>query len=409
MRIVRIGAAVLLSFTLFAAPTPHDSRAADPPRSTWKKHVVNAQAVFEAADAADINGDGKLDIFSGDSWYEAPTWKRHQVRDVAVSPNPHYREDFASLPLDVNRDGKIDFLTCSYFTRMVGWVEHPGDPLQPWKTHSIDTPGPSEAAQLVDINGDGRPDFLPNTVNRVVWYELSAAPGAVQWIKHDLGAESGGHGVGIGDVNRDGRLDIITPKGWHEQPATASDQWPFHAEFQLGAAGILILGYDVDGDSLTDIVWGMGHAYGLYWLKQTPPGADGKRGWVRQVIDETFSQVHTLLLADLDGDGQNELITGKRVYAHEVEPGATDAPCILQFRYDRKSGRWQKAVIYSGEPAQKAPPDAKDRDAQKDFATGSVGTGLQLGVHDIDGDGDIDLVCPGKSGLYVLENLRAGQ
>jgi hypothetical protein len=149
----------------------------------------------------------------------------------------------------------------------------------------------------------------------------------------------------------------------------------------------------------------MGHDYGLFWLRQErDPG--GERRWVRGEIDTTFSQVHTLLLADLDGDSRPEVVTGKRIYAHEVEPGATDPPCIYAFQYDRERSRWEKRVIYEGEPARGAPADAKDRWALEDFARGSAGTGLQVDARDLDGDGDLDLVCPGKSGLYLFENLR---
>jgi hypothetical protein len=372
----------------------------------WKKHTINDQSPYEAAGAADLDGDGKIDIFSGDSWYAAPNWTRHKVRDIPPSKqNPHYYDDFADLPLDVNGDGKIDMVTCDYFRRRVGWIEHPGDPTKPWIEHEIDTPGPSETAQLVDVNGDGKLDLLPNTVNVVVWYELTQQKPEVVWTKHDLGAEGAGHGVGVGDINGDGRTDIITPKGWYEQPPNAGDhKWPFHADFQLGAAGILILGRDVDGDKRTDVVWGMGHGFGLHWLRQSV-GDDGKRQWTRADIDMTFSQVHTLWWLDLDGDKQPELLTGKRVYAHEVEPGATDAPCIYSFKFDRSTGKWSRQVIYEGEPARGAPAEAKDRWALKDFARGSAGTGLQIDARDIDGDGDIDLVCPGKSGLYLFENL----
>ncbi len=372
----------------------------------WRKHTINDQSPFEAAGAADFNGDGRLDVFSGDSWYEAPLWTRHKVREVLPGTNPHYYEDFADLPLDVNGDGHVDIVTCAYFSRRIAWVEHPGDPTKPWIEHTIDLPGSMETGQLVDLNGDGSPDFLPNLGGRVVWYEITATDPEVVWTKHDLGNEGAGHGVGFGDVNSDGKTDIITPKGWYEQPAAAdSDAWPFHGEFQLGAAGILIVCRDFDGDGDTDVMWGMGHDYGLHWLKQSSAG-DGKRIWTREDIDMTFSQVHTLHLADLDGDSQPEIITGKRVYAHETEPGATESPCVYSFTYDRGQARWNRQAIFEGQPAKFAPKAAKDRRALKDFARGSAGTGLQMDARDMDGDGDIDLVCPGKSGLYWFENMR---
>ena len=111
------------------------------------------------------------------------------------------------------------------------------------------------------------------------------------------------------------------------------------------------------------------------------------------------------MLAQLDGKGEPELVTGKRVYAHESEAGATDGSVVFFFQYDRTAGKWQKHTVFQGDPAVNAPENAKDRWALKDFPKGSAGTGLQMSAVDIDGDGDIDLVCPGKSGLYMFENL----
>ena len=133
--------------------------------------------------------------------------------------------------------------------------------------------------------------------------------------------------------------------------------------------------------------------------------ADGKREWQRLIVDVTFSQVHTLLYADLDGVGEPELITGKRIYAHEGEPGATHAPVICYYQFDRQAARWTRHDIFNGAPATKAPEDPAQRWALKDFPRATAGTGLQMSAADIDADGDTDLVCPGKSGLYLFENL----
>ena len=399
---VRLAALCLLIF----GPTAQAAENTNAPG--WRKHAINDRSPFEAAGAADFNGDGLLDVFSGDSWYEAPDWTRHKVRDVPAGTNPHYFEDFADLPLDVNGDGNTDIVTCAYFSRRIGWVQHPGDPKKPWIEHTIDRPGSMETGHLVDLNSDGQLDFLPNTRVSVLWYEVAARKPVVQWRKHDLGNQGAGHGIGVGDINRDGRTDIITPKGWYAQPTDAADPWPFHKEFELGGASILIVGRDFDGDGDTDILWGMGHDFGLFWLRQST-GTDGTRTWSKDRVDMSFSQAHTLHLADLDGDGQPEIVTGKRVYAHETEPGATEAPCIYSFQFDRSKSRWVKEIIYEGKPAQNAPRNAKDRWALKDFERGSAGTGLQMDARDMDGDGDIDLICPGKSGLYWFENLRSSQ
>ena len=377
---------------------------ADEPK--WKMHTINGRSEFEAASVFDVDNDGKLDIVSGANWYQAPGWKAFPVREVQRQGT--YYNDFATLPLDVNGDGNTDFITCSYFGRNVGWVENPGKPGAPWAYHEIDVPGSIEAAWMVDLSGDGVPDVLPNTVNVVVWYEVvkKGDGKGFDLKKHDFGKEAAGHGVGSGDINGDGRTDLLTPKGWFEAPADQShDPWTWHPEWQAGATGIQMLARDVDGDGLADVVYGMGHDYGLFWLRQGK-SASGERSWTKATIDNSIASVHALMWADLGGDGKAlELVSGKRVYAHEVEPGATDGSVIAWYDFDPQSKSWARHVIFQGEPAKNAPKTAGERLALKDFPAGTAGTGLQMTAIDIDGDGDVDLVCPGKSGLYLFENL----
>jgi hypothetical protein len=379
---------------------------ADEPK--WKQHTINGKSAFEAAGVFDVNNDGKLDVVSGDTWYEAPNWAPHHVRDVSRTGT--YLNCFATLPVDVNADGLTDFVTCGYFTKNVGWVENPGKPDMDWIYHELDLPGNSEAAQFVDLTGDGKPEVLPNSTNVVVWYELVKAGPMPVWKKHDFGTKAAGHGVGSGDVNGDGHTDLLTPKGWFEAPSTPSppasnEPWAWHPEWNLGATGIEILARDVDGDGLSDVVYGMGHNFGLFWLKQGK-SASGERTWTKATIDDKIASVHTLIWADIDGDGKPlELVTGKRVYAHEIEPGATDGSVVAWYDFDKSKNAWNKHVIFQGEPAKDAPKEGPKRDAMKDFPSGTAGTGLQMTAIDVDGDGDIDLVCPGKSGLYWFENL----
>ena len=393
--------AILLVSLSVGSGAPQMLFAAEP--SPWKQHTINHRSPFEAVGVADFNGDGKPDVFCGDAWYAGPDWTQHKVRDVPPGTNPQYHEDFADAPLDVNGDGKVDIVTCAYFSRKIGWVENPADPTQPWTEHTVDLPGSMETSYLLDLYGDATPVLIPNVGGQVLFYELVSRSPQVAWKTRTLAPQGAGHGVGHGDINRDGRIDLITPMGWYEQPAERSGEWEFHPDFQLGTASIEIIGHDFDGDGDTDIVWGMGHEFGLHWMKQSVDSA-GKRTWSKEDIDTTFSQVHTLHLADFDGDGEKEFVTGKRIYAHASEPGATAEPCLFIFKFDRNSAQWVKTTVYRGEPAPSAPINPEQRDALKDFRPGSAGTGLQMALHDMDADGDIDIVAPGKSGLYWFEN-----
>lgn len=380
------------------------SARADEPK--WKKRDINPRSPYEAAGVLDADGDGKLDIISGNTGYRGPDFREtFPVRDVAKVGT--YYNCFSTIPMDVNGDGKTDYVTCSYFGKNVGWVENPGSLGKPWLYHQIDLPGPSEAAVAVDLTGDGKPEILPNTVNTVVFYELEKAGPEPKWKKVDLGTGAAGHGIGTGDINGDGKLDIITPKGWFEATDNHDAKgWAWHAEFNLGATGIQNLGRDFDGDGLTDIVYGMGHNRGLFWVKQEK-GTGGERTWSKpKAIDDTLTSVHTQVWADLDGDGKkDELLTGKRVYAHEIETGDVEASQVAYYAFDKAKTAWDKHTIFQGEPAGNAPKEAAKRDALKDFPPGTAGTGLEMTAVDIDGDGDLDLVCPGKSGLYLFENL----
>jgi hypothetical protein len=300
----------------------------------------------------------------------------------------------------VNQDGWPDLVSVNYRSKSLYWVEHPGGSLQgPWKRHVIDTPGPSETGRTFDINGDGRLDVLPNGTNFAAWYEIQrdAESGGVHWLRHRLPDPLAGHGIGFGDINGDGRNDVVGPRGWAEAPSDArGGRWLWHDDFQLDRdCSIPILVWDVDGDGDNDLVWGRGHDYGLYMLEQRrEPGAAGAKNtvrkstttWRRHKIDESWSQAHSILLADLDGDNRPELVAGKRYFGHDgKDPGANEPMVVYAYQFNRASNCWTRRLIHQGE---------------------KCAFGLDPKAADVDGDGDIDLLCPDRSGLYLLENRR---
>ena len=344
----------------------------------FQVQTINAESRFEAAGLLDVNRDGKIDIFCGGFWYEGPTWAKHFVRDVPEKSRYHY--DFANLPYDVDGDGWMDIINAAWHNKTLFWVRNPGKVQQPFEVIDIGTPGNMETAMLYDISGDGKLDILPAVNNGPTWYEATCEGCATKWTEHVLPPELKGHGLGAGDVDGDTHMDIVAPKGWLEQD---SGPWTWHPEFQLGVASVPILVLDVDEDGDSDILWGMGHNYGLYWLEQSA-NEQGARTWIKHTIDTAWSQAHFVYMADLDLDGRDDLITGKRYHAHNgKDPGSGDPLCIYWYRYDSVSKGWDKYVVHEG---------------------GKVGFGINTVAKDVDNDGDVDIVAPGKSGLYLLLN-----
>ena len=203
----------------------------------FRYHDISRESEYGACAALDVDGDGKKDVVCGGYWYQAPDWKRHFLRDVERIGNRF--DDYSSLPLDVNGDGHLDLVSANYRSKTLYWVQHPGKALikdrgTPWTRHVIAEPGPSETGRLYDIDGDGKLDLLPNGTTYAAWWSLAAEQGKPVWTRHELPQELAGHGLGFGDLNGDGRGDIVSPRGWAEAPKDRrKERWVFHSDFRL--------------------------------------------------------------------------------------------------------------------------------------------------------------------------------
>ncbi len=352
------------------------------------RKVLIADQRYEAAQVFDVNNDGVLDIVSGAFWYEGPDFtKAHPIGPVMAADE--YFDDFSAIPIDVNGDGHLDFITGGWWGDTVRWRENPGAPGKPWPEHVIAHCGNVETTRAWDIDGDGVPEVIPNTPNHpLVVYKLKTdarGKGLGEFTAHVISETPQGHGLGWGDISGSGRGDLIVHNGWYEAPADRyREPWVFHQEFEFGCASVPILVVDVNGDGLNDLIVGQAHGFGLDWYEQRRAD-DGTRTWVRHVIDPDNSQYHEMQWADIDGDGQCELITGKRYRAHcGNDPGEAGPVGIYYFKWTGES--FVKQVIDYG-PIREA-----------------TGCGIQLALADLTGNGLLDLVAPGKDGLYVFYN-----
>lgn len=356
----------------------------DVPQTSFMIHRLGTDHA-EGITVIDMNGDGRPDLLSGAYWYENPgpqggEWKQHQYRTVGILNE--FVSDCGEWAIDVNHDGAPDVVTASWMVNGLWWFENPKTLGAMWKPHLIADSYDTEGGVEADINGDGHPDVILAHYNHsgILWVDFSGPEPKV----HHVGDKTqDGHGVGIADIDGDGKADILTPYGWFKNIDADHDKWEWHADWKLGDAGFPILGYDVNHDGKMDIIYGEGHSYGLYWLEQVGSGAD--RHWVKHIIDESFSQAHALKLVDIDGDGQLELLTGKRYRGHSgSDPGSYDPLVLYYYKIDRSTGAFTRYPI---------------------SVNGTAAAGTQIIAEDLDGDGDIDIAVAGKTGVHFLENL----
>lgn len=354
------------------------------PELKFRKQMIAAES-FESVGVFDVNDDHVLDIVSGSYWYEGPLFlNRHfigQVKRVG-----EYYDDFSTIPMDVNGDGKMDFITGGWFDATLRWRENPGND-QEWKLHDIAVTGNIETSRAWDVDGDGFDEIVPNTPGKTLaYYTLlrdKNGKSTGQFSRTQV-IEKHGHGLGFGDINGDGRGDFVVSNGWLEAPDDRNNKpWKLHPDFDLGDAGIPIIVADVNHDNLNDLIVGQGHGYGLDWYQQK---RDGKLiSFVKHAIDPFNAQYHTMAWVDIDNDGEMELITGKRYRAHNGNnPGDNDSPSLYYFKWNGES--FTKNVISYGPLGE------------------GKGTGVFFSIADLHNTGRKDIIVAGKDGLYVFFN-----
>ena len=356
----------------------------------------------ECASVLDVDGDGDLDIAAGRNWYEAPHWTRHDDFRGGAETNGPETDNNSEFALDVNRDGRTD-IVASGWMRMKGafWYENPGRRDSKWTSRRIHSAYSMEGVIHGDIDADGDEDILVNHWSLIpgqgmTW--LEAIDREPWFVEHVIGTEGERHGNGLGDINGDGVLDIVTTLGWWEAPPKpAEGKWTWHPDFKFAPSGSHpLLVHDVNEDGHNDIIMGAAHDYGLVWYEQKVDG--GQRSFTEHWIEKDHGGFHTMALGDLNGDGRADLVTGKRLFPHHGRDISAYEPLFV-FWYNIRDGQFERHVLaYNHLPWS---PGQFNLHPAPNYA---IGVGMKINIQDIDHDGDNDVVLAGKGGLYILDN-----
>lgn len=391
-RFILLALPVLLAVTGFAV-TRTQARGRGEQTISFRKIVLDTKFRSEGVAVADVNRDGQKDVLAGNLWYRAPQWTPQETAPAQeFNGATGYSNSFLNFSTDVNGDGWPDQIVVGFPGEKALWRENPKGRPGPWKEHAIWRSACNESPALADLLGNRRPVLVfPYDEKYMAWYEPDSDR-TKEFVCHTVG-EAGApgvarfaHGMGIGDVTGDGRPDILCKDGYYEAPKDPrSGPWKF-VRADLGPDCAQMGVTDVNGDGLPDVISSSAHNIGVWWHEQKR-GPNGPE-FVHHTIDASFSQSHALAMADMNGDGQMDIVTGKRFWAHgpqgDVQP---NDPCLLVWYELRRKNRtvtWIRHEI--------------DRDS---------GVGTQFTVTDVDGDRLLDVVTSNKKGVYVFLQRRS--
>jgi hypothetical protein len=370
------------------------------------------------AGAADVNHDNVLDVISGPHVFYGPDYTRRSEIYLQLTSNPsdtYTMDAWMQFVSDFTGDGWGDALNCSFTGGGCSLYVNPKGESRRWDKHTVVPAYQTEIGVLHDLDGDGKPELVYGAEGQMRWAKPDPANPTAIWGVHNV-SEQGyvtAHGVGAGDINGDGRPDIVNPYGWWEQPEPSKGEspqpkaerqtWTYHPQafgrYKRGFGGSVMAVYDVNGDKLNDVVTVLAaHGWGMAWYEQKRDAKGVITFEQHMIMDDpsttnaggvAFSQPHGSNVGDVNGDGIPDFIVGKRYWSHRDDYLDPDpyGPAVLY---------WYKTVRNP-----KAPGGAE---FVPELIHNRSGTGSDVYPIDLNKDGRLDIVTATRFGTFIFWN-----